>query len=121
MAIGTRAPILFGAIPNARWSDDFVHDQLVTGCRLRIFSVIDDVTRECLAAMVDTSISGTRVARELSCVSARRGKPGLIVSDHGTEYTSNAMLAWTKKAEIDWHSIAPGKPEQNGICEAFNG
>ncbi|MEL6363196.1 MAG: integrase core domain-containing protein, partial [Pseudomonadota bacterium] len=93
----------------------------VTGRRLRIFNVIDDVTKECLAAVVDTSISGARVARELARVIALRGKPGLIVSDHGTEFKSNAMLAWTQKVGIDWHFIAPGKPMQNGICEAFNG
>jgi transposase InsO family protein len=51
----------------------------------------------------------------------RRGRPGLIVSDHGTEFTANAMLAWTRKAGIAWHFIAPGKPQQNGICQAFNG
>jgi len=120
-AVGTRAPILVEAIPNARWSVDFVHDQPVTGRRLRVFNVVDDVTKECLAAVVDTSTSGTRVARELARVIAWRGRPGLIVSDHGTEFTSNAMLAWTQKAGIDWHFIAPGKPMQNGICEAFNG
>lgn len=120
-AVGTRAPLLVAAVPNARWSVDFVHDQLVTGRRLRIFNVVDDVTKECLTAVVDTSISGARVARELARVIARRGKPGLIVSDHGTEFTSNAMLAWTQKAGINWHFIAPGKPMQNGICEAFNG
>ena len=43
------------------------------------------------------------------------------VSDHGTEFTSNAMLEWTQKTGIAWHFIAPGKPQQNGICEAFNG
>ena len=52
---------------------------------------------------------------------ARRGRPELIVSDHGTEFTSNAMLEWTQKAAVAWHFIAPGKPMQNGICEAFNG
>ena len=119
-ATGTRAPILVEALPNARWSVDFVHDQLVTGRRLRILNVIDDVTKECLAAVVDTSISGRRVARELADLVERRGRPGLIVSDHGTEFTSNAMLAWTAKAGIAWHFIAPGKPQQNGICEAFN-
>jgi transposase InsO family protein len=119
-ATGTRAPILVEARPNARWSVDFVHDQLVTGRRLRILNVIDDVTKECLAAVVDTSISGRRVARELEVVVARRGKPELIVSDHGTEFTSNAMLAWTQAAGVAWHFIAPGKPQQNAICEAFN-
>lgn len=120
-AVGTRAPNLVEAIPNARWSVDFVHDQLVTGRRLRIFNVVDDVTKECLAAVVDASISGARVARELARVIAWRGKPGLIVSDHGTEFTSTAMLTWTQKAKVDWHFIAPGKPMQNGISEAFNG
>ena len=120
-ATGSRAPILTAATPNARWSVDFVHDQLVTGRRLRILNVVDDVTKECLAAVVDTSISGKRVARELSALVAMRGKPELIVSDHGTEFTSNAMLAWTETAGVAWHFIAPGKPMQNGICEAFNG
>jgi putative transposase len=84
-------------------------------------NVIDDVTKECLAAVADTSISGARVARELREIVARRGKPEMIVSDHGTEFTSNAMLAWTAAAGIGWHFIQPGKPMQNGACEAFNG
>jgi len=92
-AAGTRAPLLTVASPNARWSIDFVHDQLADGRRIRILNVLDDVTKECLAAIPDTSISGKRVARELSALIERRGRPGLIVSDHGTEFTSNAMLA----------------------------
>lgn len=120
-ATGTRAPLINLAVPNARWSVDFVHDQFADGRRFRIFNVVDDVTKECLAAVVDTSISGRRVARELTALVARRGKPGLIVSDHGTEFTSNAMLAWSEKVGVPWHFIAPGKPQQNGICEAFNG
>ncbi|TAH64314.1 MAG: IS3 family transposase [Rhodopseudomonas palustris] len=120
-ATGTRAPILVETKPNARWSVDFVSDQFASGRRFRIFNVVDDVTKECLAAIPDTSISGRRVARELADVIRRRGKPDLIVSDHGTEFTSNAMLAWTQDAGVAWHFIAPGKPMQNGICEAFNG
>ena len=120
-ATGTRAPLITLAVPNARWSVDFVHDQLADGRRFRVFNVVDDVTKECLAAVVDTSISGRRVARELTALVERRGKPGLIVSDHGTEFTSNAMLAWSESAKVAWHFIAPGKPMQNGICEAFNG
>jgi putative transposase len=61
------------------------------------------------------------VARELTAIVERRGKPGLIVSDHGTEFTCNAMLAWCRDAAIDWHFIAPGKPMQNGFVESFNG
>lgn len=120
-AVGTRAPILVEARANARWSLDFVHDQFACGRRFRILNVVDDVTRECLAAIPDTSISGRRVARELTDLIARRGKPGMIVSDHGTEFTSNAMLAWSKDHQVEWHYIAPGKPMQNGFCESFNG
>jgi len=120
-ATGMRAPILIEARPNARWSVDFVHDQLSNGRRFRILNLIDDVTKECLAAVADTSISGRRAARELDAVIAWRGKPELIVSDHGTEFTSNAMLAWSQSSRVAWHFIAPGKPMQNGICEAFNG
>jgi putative transposase len=119
-ATGTRAPILVEARPNARWSLDFVHDQFGSGRRFRVLNVIDDVTKECLAAIPDTSISGRRVARELDAIIAQRGKPGMIVSDNGTEFTSNAMLAWTQAAGAIWHFIAPGKPMQNGVCEAFN-
>ena len=120
-AVGARAPILVEARPNARWSLDFVHDQFACGRRFRILNIVDDVTRECLAAIPDTSISGRRVARELTTIVARRGKPGSIVSDNGTEFTYNAMLAWCKETGIDWHFIAPGKPIQNAFVESFNG
>jgi transposase InsO family protein len=120
-AIGTRAPILVEAKANARWSLDFVHDQFANGRRFRILNVIDDVTKECLCAIPDTSISGRRVARELSSIIATRGKPGMIVSDNGTELTCNAMLTWSKNNAVDWHFIAPGKPTQNGFAESFNG
>ena len=69
----------------------------------------------------DTSISGKRVARELETVMTRRGKPGMIVSDNGTELTSHAILAWCAEHRIEWHYIAPGMPMQNGYIESFNG
>jgi putative transposase len=120
-AIGTRAPILIEARANASWSLDFVHDQFACGRRFRVLNVVDDVTRECLAAIPDTSISGRRVARELTALIERRGKPGMIVSDNGTELTSNAILKWCAEHKIEWHYIAPGKPMQNGFVESFNG
>lgn len=120
-AVGTRAPILVEAKANARWSLDFVHDQFACGRRFRILNVVDDVTRECLAAIPDTSISGRRVARELTTLIERRGKPDMIVSDNGTELTSNAILAWSKEHKVEWHYIAPGRPMQNGYVESFNG
>ncbi len=96
-AVGTRTPILVEAKVNARWSLDFVHDQFALGRRFRILNIVDDVTRECLAAIPDTSISGKRVARELTALMNARGKPGMIVSDNGTEFTSNAILAWQQR------------------------
>lgn len=71
--------------------------------------------------MPDTSISGKRVVRELIKLIAQRGKPGMIVSDNGTELTSNAVLAWCGEANIEWHYTTPGKPTQNAFVESFNG
>ena len=118
-AVGTRTPILVEARVNARWSLDFVHDQFALGRRFRILNIVDDVTRECLAAIPDTSISGKRVARELTMLIETRGKPQMIVSDHGTEFTSNAILGWATDHQVEWHDIAPGKPMQNGFVESF--
>ena len=83
--------------------------------------VIDDATRECLAAVPDTSISGVRVARELDVIVALRGAPRAIVSDNGTELTSRAVLSWANVTGVAWHYIAPGKPQQNAFAESFIG
>ena len=106
-AIGTHAPILMEARANARWSLDFVHDQFGCGRRFGILNVVEDVIRECLAAIPDTSISGWRVARELTALIERRGKPGMIVSDNWTELTSNAIFDWCAAHHVEWHYIAP--------------
>ena len=120
-AIGTRAPMLLPLAPNERWSLDFVSDQFTDGRRFRILTVVDDCTRECLALLADTSLSGVRVVRELDRLIAERGKPKMIVSDNGTEFTSNAILTWVEGAGVQWRYIAPGKPMQNGFIESFNG
>lgn len=120
-AMGTRRPMLIPVAPNERWSLDFVSDQLTDSRRFRILTIVDDCTRECLALVADTSLSGLRVARELETLMARHGRPKMVVSDNGTEFTSNAILGFTDKMQIDWHYIAPGKPMQNGFIESFNG
>ena len=94
---------------------------MANGRRFRVLNVTDGITHECLGAIPDTSISGKRVARELTSIIGRRGKPGMIVSDNGTELTSHAIFALAKDHKIDWHYIAPGKPMQNGYAESFNG
>ena len=120
-ALGTRTPMPGALAPNDRWSLDFVADQFVCGRRFRILAIFDDCTRECLAAVADVSLSGRRVARELDCLLAAREKPKSIVSDNGTELTSNAILAFAAEAKVDWHYIDPGKPTQNAFIESFNG
>jgi len=120
-ALGTRVPMAVPDRPNARWSLDFAHDQMTDGRRFRILAVVDDCTRECLALVPDTSISGMRVARELDVITARRGRPASIVSDNGTELTSNAILGWADERSVAWHYIQPGKPVQNAFAESFIG
>lgn len=120
-ATGTRSPIFVPTGPNQRWSLDFVSDALSDGRRFRTLNIVDDFAREAIAIVVDTSLSGTRVARELSRLVERRGKPNMIVSDNGTELTSHAILKWTKDTRVAWHYIAPGKPTQNAFVESFNG
>ena len=120
-ALGTRRPLSMPSGKNERWSLDFVSDTLCDGRRLRILCVVDDYTRECLALIADTSLSGARVARELDRVAARRGFPACVVSDNGTELTSVAILRWSQDRGVAWHYIAPGKPTQNAFVESFNG
>jgi len=98
-----------------------VSDALSDGRRFRVLAIIDDFTRECLSLEADTSLSGMRVARELNALVAQRGKPLTIVSDNGTELTSNAILTWQQDTRVGWHYIAPGKPMLNGFVESFNG
>ena len=94
---------------------------MTDGRRFRILTVVDNCTRECLALVAGTSISGLRVARQLDAIMRWRGRPMTIVSDNGTELTSNAILCWADQSKVGWHYIAPGKPQQNGYNESFNG
>jgi putative transposase len=118
-ATGTRVPAALPQGPNQRWSLDFVADVLSWGRRFRILAIVDDCTREAL--VVDTSIGGHRVVRELDTLAARRSRPAMVVSDNGTELTSWAVLEWTNRTGVEWHYIAPGKPVQNAFVESFNG
>jgi len=120
-ALGARQPLPKSDRINQVWSLDFVSDALSCGRRFRILGVMDQCSRECLALVADTSISGARVVRELDILLAQRGKPLCIVSDNGTELTSRAVLQWAQDHTIDWHYITPGKPTENGFTESLNG
>jgi transposase InsO family protein len=104
---------------NRRWPLDFVSDTLSDGRRFRILCIVDDFSRECLATVVDTSLGGVRVVRELERLTFERALPEMAVSDNGTELTSGAVLRWAT-GRIAWHYIEPGKPVQNAFVESFN-
>ena len=106
---------------NERWSVDFVSDQLANGRRFRVFNIVDDFSRECVAQVVDFSISGLRLTRELDRISERRPLPDKIVCDNGPELTCKAMFFWAKERGVKLHFIQPGKPTQNAFVESFNG
>ena len=107
--------------PGQRWSLDFVSDTFGASRKFRMLAVNDACCRENLCLMADTSISGARVARELDALVRVYGKPACIVSDNGTEFTSRAILKWAGDNDVNWHYIDPGKPQQNGFVESFNG
>lgn len=109
------------ATPNTRWSFDFVSDALANGRRIKILTVIDEVTRECLALEVDTSITGHRVASVLNRIAFFRGYPQEILTDNGPEFTSVALSEWAYDKKVNHLFIEPGKPTQNGYIESFNG
>ena len=120
-ARGSRTPIPVALRPGERWSLDFLSDTFGASRKFRILAVNDDCCRENLCLMADTSISGTRVARELDALVRIYGKPACIVSDNGTEFTSRAILKWANENDVAWHYIDPGKPQQNAFIESFNG
>lgn len=107
--------------PNECWALDFVHDTLYNGRKIRLLTIIDEFTRECIDILVDTGIGGTKVKQELDRLIESRGAPLKIRSDNGTEFTSNAILKWTEESQISWQYIQPGKPQQNCYIESFNG
>jgi putative transposase len=120
-ALGTRAPMALPQGPNQRWGLDFLSDAFADGRRFRILAIVDDFTRECLALVPDTSLPGLRVVRELDALIVSRGRPAMCVSDNGTELTGMAILRWSQETRVEWHYIAPGKPQQNAFIESFNG
>ena len=107
--------------PNQEWAVDFASNIAASGRRLRIFSVVDSYTRECLALEVDTSLPTRRVTRTLGQIIGRRGTPVAIRSDHGPELSSRHFLAWCIERKIDAVHIQPGKPTQNAHVESFHG
>jgi putative transposase len=111
-----------GAVrPNAVWSYDFVHDQLVDGKVLKLLCVVDEYTRECLAIEVGASLRSQDVILTLSRLMRLYGKPAYVRSDNGAEFTAVRVMRWLRDNAIGPAFIAPGSPWQNGFVESFNG
>jgi putative transposase len=114
-------PLLERVAANQEWALDFVHDAVECGRTIRVLSVVDACTRECLALEVDTSFASRRVTRILEQIIGERGAPGTIRCDNGPEFTSRHFLAWCVERKIELLHIQPGKPAQNGRVESFHG
>jgi putative transposase len=120
-ATGSRSVIENPNAINERWSMDFVADKLSDGRRIRVLTIEDNYSRLALGTITDNSIGGMRVVRELEQIMKERGKPKMIISDNGTEFTSNTVIKWSMEQGISWHYITPGKPNENPFIESFNG
>ena len=107
--------------PNQRWSMDFMQVALANGRRFRLLCVIDQFTKECLLIVLDFSINGVRVARELDWLLMTRGKPEAITVDNGPEFAGIALDRWAYKNQVKLDFIRPGKPVENAYIESFNG
>jgi putative transposase len=114
-------PLVERTAPNQEWALDFVHDAVECGRSIRVLSLVDAYTRECLALEVDTSFASRRVTRVLEQVMAERGAPRWLRCDNGPELTSRHFLAWCLEHKIELLHIQPGKPTQNARLESFNG
>ncbi|GLX83746.1 transposase [Thalassotalea eurytherma] len=114
-------PLEVAALVNHQWALDFMHDTLYCGKRFRTLNVLDEGTRECLAIEVDTSLPAERVVRTLEQLKLERGLPKQLRVDNGPELISAKLTDWCEAHDIELIYIQPGKPQQNGFVERFNG
>ena len=106
---------------NERWSMDFVSDTLESGNRIRMLTVVDCYSRECVALYVDRTQPTSTVIKILDGVIALRGAPSVITVDNGPEFTSHNFDEWAYRNKIQLDFIQPGRPTENGYIESFNG
>lgn len=106
---------------NHIWCMDFMRDGVSGGRILKVFALIDEYTRKCFRIDVDTSITGAKVVRVLSEVTACEGLPEIIIIDNGPEFISRALDEWAYSRGVKLFFISPGKPVENSYIESFNG
>jgi putative transposase len=106
---------------NRIWSMDFVHDQLETGQRIRLLTIVDHFSRESVAIEVGFGLQASDVIRTLSRLKITRGLPEVILTDNGSEFSGNEMDRWAHENGVELSFIRPGKPVENAYIESFNG
>jgi transposase InsO family protein len=107
--------------PNDVWSYDFIHDQLENGGAVKMLTVLDEFTRECLGILVARSITAVDVIAFLQGLIRQRGAPAHVRSDNGPEFVAGVIQHWAEKEAIKINYIAPGSPWENGRVESFHG
>jgi putative transposase len=119
--VSDRQPLIRPGKPNELWSVDFVFDRVASGRTLKCLAIVDDATHEAVAVVPEHTIGGDHLTRILDRICSQRGKPSMIRSDNGPEFTGKAMLTWAHRHGITLRLIEPGKPNQNAYVESFNG
>ena len=119
--VSERQPLIRPGKANEIWSVDFVFDRIASGRTLKCLTVVDDATHEAVAVVPEHTIGGDHLTRIMDEICARRGKPVIIRSDNGAEFTGRAMLTWAHRNGVTLRLIEPGKPNQNAYIESFNG
>ena len=120
-ASAVRVPLPTPTGPNQVWSIDFVWDWLRIGRRLKMLTIVDDFTRECLAIEVAFGLNGKAVTQILDRLFELQGKVAGVRCDNGPEFASNEMDAWAYRNGVKLDFIRPGKPNENAFIESFNG
>jgi transposase InsO family protein len=119
--VAERQPLVRPGAPNEVWSMDFVFDRVAGGRTIKCLVIEDDATHECLATVAEHSIGGTHLTRILDQVCSERGRPTVIRTDNGPEFTGSALLTWAHRNNVTLRLIEPGKPNQNAYVESLNG
>ena len=119
--VSDRQPLVRPGRANEIWSMDFVFDRVASGHTIKCLAIVDDATHEAVALVPEHTIGGDHLTRILDGICSQRGKPAMIRSDNGAEFTGKAMLIWAHRNGVELRLIEPGKPNQNAYVESFNG
>jgi putative transposase len=119
--LAERQPLVRPGSANEVWSMDFMFDRIASGRTIKCLVVVDDATHESVAVVAEHSMGGNQLVRALDQICSLRGRPAVIRSDNGPEFSGKVMLNWAHRNGITLRPIEPGKPNQNAYVESLNG